>query len=471
MAGGSQSRDETVVTGCSDLTRTVCDYVAAAHDLKVPADVKREAKHHIIDTIAAMISGSTLAPGRFMLRYAGSEGGPAEAQVAGSALRASSSIAALANGTSAHADETDDSHAASGTHPGCAVIPAALALAERERSEGSTFLRAVVVGYDVGCRVGRALRPQAVSAKGHSSRSLGNVFGAAAAAASVAGLDASQVGCALSFAAQQAAGIGSYIRAADHIEKAFVLGGMPARNGVTAARLAQSGHCGTADPFVGERNFLHAFSPDPQAQELVRRLGDHFEIAQTSIKRFCVGSPIQAPLEALLAIMADERVGADDVERVVVRLPVERAATVNNRDIADINLQHVLALALVDGQVSFAAVHDDRRLHESRTADLKTRVELIGDPALQDAEFPRQVDLTITTRSGQSFTKRLKTYRGTPENPATSDEVEAKARHLIEQVIGATRGDALIRAVSELEGVEDMRQIAALLALASETGA
>ena len=448
----------------SEFTRIVRDYIAASPDLNLPAEVHVQAKHHILDTFAAMISGSTLRPGQFMLQYVRTEGGSAEAQVAGSALLASASLAALANGTAAHADETDDSHAASGTHPGCAVVPAALAMAERAGSDGTAFLKAVVVGYDVGCRVGRALQPIAVSAKGHSSRSLGNVFGAAAAAASIARLDASQVGCALSYAAQQAAGIGSYIRAQDHVEKAFVLGGMPARNGVTAARLAQTGACGTADPFVGERNFLQAYSPDPRPEELVRGLGKNFEILQTSIKQFCVGSPIQAPLEALFAIMAEHPLSPEDVERIVVRLPEERAATVNNREIADINLQHILALALVHGKVTFATAHDDSLLNLSSVHDLRSRIELVGDPALRDAEFPRQVDLTIITRGGQRFAKRLMTYRGTPENPATTDEVEAKARDLIAPVTGREQGEALIRAISKLENVKDMREFRSLLA-------
>jgi len=457
-------RNETVVTPCSDITSILRDYIAASQGLTLPTEVQVRAKHHILDTLAAMISGSTLNPGQFMLQYVRTEGGSAEAQVAGSGLLASASLAALANGTAAHADETDDSHAASGTHPGCAVVPATLAMAERAGSDGTAFLKAVVLGYDVGCRVGRALRPKVVSAKGHSSRSLGNVFGATAAAASIAQLDASRAGGALSYAAQQAAGIGSYIRAQDHVEKAFVLGGMPARNGVTAVRLAQTGASGSADPFVGERNFLNAYSPDPEPEELVRGLGKNFEILQTSIKQFSVGSPIQAPLEALLAVMAEHPLSAADVERVVVRLPEQRAVTVNNREIPDINLQQILALALVHGNVTFANTHDDRLLNHSSVHDLRSRIELVGDPALLDAEFPRQVDLTIMTRAGQRFVKRLMTYRGTPENPVSTDEVEAKARNLMAPVIGREQCDALIRAVAKLEEVKDMREFRALLA-------
>ncbi len=452
------------MTSCSDITRILRDYIAASQDLSLPSEVQARAKHHVLDSLAAMISGSTLSPGRFMLHYVRNEGGPAEAQVAGSAWLASASLAALANGTAAHADETDDSHAASGTHPGCAVVPAALAMAERTGSDGTAFLKAVVLGYDVGCRVGRALQPTAVSAKGHSSRSLGNVFGAAAAAASVAQLDATQVACALSYAAQQAGGIGSYIRAQDHVEKAFVLGGMPARNGVSAARLAQTGASGTADPFVGERNFLQAYSPNPAPQELIRGLGKYFEILQTSIKQFSVGSPIQAPLEALLAVMAEHRLSAADVERVVVRLPEQRAATVNNREIPDINLQQILALALAHGHVTFANTHDDRLLNHAAVGALRSRIELVGDPALQNDEFPRQVDLTVMTRAGERLAKRLMTYRGTPENPATADEVEAKARDLMAPVIGREQCDTLIGVISRIESVKDMREFRGLLA-------
>lgn len=453
------------MTNRSDFTKTLSDYIAASRELKLPAEVEQQASHHILDTFAAMISGSALGPGRFIQRYVQRDSTSVEAHVIGSALLTSAGLAALANGTAAHADETDDSHAASGTHPGCAVVAAALAMAERDQRDGAAFQKAVVVGYDVGCRVGRALQPRAVSAKGHSSRSLGNVFGAAAAAASMARLDASRVACALSFAAQQAAGIGSYIRAQDHVEKAFVLGGMPAQNGVNAARLAETEACGTADPFFGERNFLHAYSPDPRPEELVSGLGKNFEIVQTSIKHFCVGSPIQAPLEALFAIMAEHSLNAETVERVIVRLPQDRAATVDKRAIADINLQQMLALALVHGKVTFANVHDGSLLNHSSVRDLQSRVELVGDPDLRDERFPRQVELTIVTCTGMRFVKSLTTYRGTPENPAATDEVEAKARDLMTPVIGREQGEALIRALSQLDKVKDMREFRAMLAI------
>ena len=447
------------MTTPSEITQTLSAYVATALTLPLPEEVVVRAKQHILDSFAAMISGSRLKPGEVIRRYVKREGGPPVAQVIGSALLSSATLAALANGTSAHADETDDSHAASGTHPGCAVVPAALAMGEQMGSSGEVFMQAVVVGYDVGCRVGRALNPLSLSATGHSSRALGNTFGACAAAAVLARLDAQQVGWALAYAAQQAAGIGSYIRAKEHIEKAFVLGGMPARNGVTAVNLAQAGASGAADPFHGERNFLRAYSPDPRPEELVRGLGESFEIVQTSIKKYCVGSPIQAPLEALFEMVVEHNLRADDIERLIVRLPEHRAATVNNREMADVNLQHILALALVHGEVSFAMAHADKTAGDVSIAKLKSRIELVADPELLESVSPRQVRLEVLTRDGRRLAKYLSTYRGTPENPLSMQEVEDKARDLTSSVIGNRKTEELVRCVGELDRVGDMREL------------
>jgi 2-methylcitrate dehydratase PrpD len=453
------STNTTPLTTPSEITPTLSAYIAAALGLRLSEEVVALAKQHILDTFAAMISGSRLKPGEMIRRYVKSEGGPPVAQVIGSSLLTSATLAAFANGTSAHADETDDSHAASGTHPGCAVVPAALAMAEQMGSTGDAFLRAVVTGYDVGCRVGRALSPLALSATGHSSRSLGNAFGACAAAAVLARLDPQQVGWALAYGAQQAAGIRSYIRAKEHIEKAFVLGGMPARNGVAAVNLARAGASGAADPFHGERNFLRAYSPDPRPEELVRGLGENFEIAETSIKKYCVGSPIQAPLEALFEIIAEHKLRADQVERVIVRLPEHRAATVNNREMRDVNLQHILALALVNGKVTFEMAHADETAGDASIAALRSRIELVADPELLESVSPRQVRLEVFTRDGKRLAKHLLTYRGTPENPVSTQDVEDKARELVSSVIGNRRAEELIQCIRDLDQVGDMREL------------
>src|SRR4029434_1815049 len=141
----------------SPVMRELSVYIAAALRRPLRAAVVGKTKHHILDTIAAMVSGSRLAPGKKAIAYVKTLGGVKEACVIGSNITTSAGNAALANGMLAHADETDDSHAPSLTHPGCGIVPAALAMAERERRNGAVFLRAVTLGYDVGCRLTQSL--------------------------------------------------------------------------------------------------------------------------------------------------------------------------------------------------------------------------------------------------------------------------------------------------------------------------
>src|SRR5206468_266614 len=202
-----------------------------------------------------------------------------------------------------HADETDDSHSPSQTHPGCGVVAAAFAMAERERASGTALLRAVALGYDVCCRLTQSLNAVQFRAAGHSTHSFGPTFGAAAAAGALAKLDERQARHLLSYTAQQASGVSCWMRDEEHIEKAFDFGGMPARNGTAAAAMVAHGFSAVEDVFAGERNFFVAYGRAPKAEELVRELGTTFEIMNTNIKRWSVGSPIQAPLDSLLDLI------------------------------------------------------------------------------------------------------------------------------------------------------------------------
>src|SRR4051794_11841496 len=280
-------------------TRRLSEYIAEALRHPLPGDVVEKARHHFLDTLAAMVSGSELRPGRMAIGYVTALGGVPEASIVGTPVRTSAVNAALANGMLAHADETDDSHAPSHTHPGCAVIPAALAIAERNQVSGATFLRAIVLGYDIAARLNYALGPDAFAAAARSTHSFGGVFGAGAAAAALLELGAAQVRHVLSYCAQQASGVSCNVRDADHIEKAFDFGGMPATCGVTAASMVAYGFTGVDDVFAGERNFFEAFAPQPDPSRLIEGLGERFEIMSTNIKKWSVGSPAQSALGAL----------------------------------------------------------------------------------------------------------------------------------------------------------------------------
>jgi len=447
----------------SPVMRALSAYIAAALAKPLPATVVEKTKHHILDTIAAMVSGSRLAPGKKAVGYVKTLGGGKEACVIGSKIVTSAVNAALANGMLAHADETDDSHAPSLTHPGCGIVPAALALAEREQRNGTALLRAVTLGYDVGCRLTQSLDAYQFREDGHSTHSFGPMFGAAAAAGALAGLRESQVRHVLSFTAQQASGISCWMRDGEHIEKAFDFGGMPARNGVAAATMVAHGFTGVDDVFAGERNFFVAYGRAPDPASLIRGLGDNYEIMNTNIKRWSVGSPIQAPLDSLVDLIREHGIRADDVEGVVVRVAHQGANTVDNRAMPDICMQHMCAVMLIDGKVTFASSHDEKRMRDSKVLALRSRIELRGDDGLSAAMPSRQGIVEIILRDGRELKRHTQAVRGSAENPMTRGEVDEKCYDLIAPVLGRARARRLCDAIWQLEKVRDARALRALL--------
>src|SRR5262252_4402983 len=439
-------------------------YMSAAGERSLPDEVAEKTKHHVLDTFAAMISGSHLLPGRVAIQFARGYGGERVATVAGSDVVCGPIEAALANGVLAHADETDDSHAPSLSHPGCAVVPAALAVGEWLGIDGTQFLRAVALGYDVGPRVTMCLGVPALSREAHkSSHSIAGAFGAAAAAGCAAGLDLQQMRWLLDYTSQQSSGIAAWQRDSDHIEKAFVFGGMPARSGVTSALLVRAGWTGIDDIFSGPDNFLLAHGRSADAAVLADKLGERYEIMRTNIKKWSLGSPIQAALDALEILLQRRPFTPGDVRKVVVRLGTRSASVVNNRDIPDICLQHMVAVMLIDRTVSFDAAHDVARMRDGAVLRERAKVELVGDAELEARAPRREAIVEVALADGTELSEYVKAVRGTSDNPMPRAEVVAKCRDLITPVLGAAKCAAMIERVLTLESMANVRDLRDLL--------
>jgi 2-methylcitrate dehydratase PrpD len=450
-------------TGLGKVTQRLCDYAAAAPRRALPPAVVERAKHHTLDTLAAMLSGSRLKPGRRAIEFAAAQGGAREACVIGSRIVTSAITAALANGMHGHADETDDTHYLALVHPGCSIVPAALAMAERQRAGGTALLRAIVLGYDVCARISRALGIERFRTAGHSPHSFGGTFGSAMAAGALAGLNAAGVRDLVSYAAQQVSGLSCWARDVEHVQKAFHFGGMPARDGVTAAVMADMGFTGVPDTLEGDRGFWHAWREYAEPQRLVAGLGSDYEVMNTSIKRWAVGYPIQAPLDALSTLIAKHGIAAGDVASVRITIDSQGAYTVNRRKMASINVQHLAAMMLVDGEITFVSAHDEHRLRDARIAAIRKRITLEGSDAFLRTKTTQAV-VEITTRRGERFRHHTKAVLGTAANPMSRAQVAAKARELIVPVIGARKAERLIDTVWRLEAVKDLRALRPLLA-------
>jgi 2-methylcitrate dehydratase PrpD len=339
------------------------------------------------------------------------------------------------------------------------VVPAALASAEQFGISGTHFLRAVALGYDIGMRA-----MMTVGAGMKETHNLVGTMGATAAAGCAASLTAQQMRWLLDYAAQQAgAGIGAWRRDTEHIEKAFVFGAMGARNGVNAALVVHSGWTGVNDILSGPNNFVESYNPKADPARMVEQLGERYGVVQTTLKKWTTGGPIQAPLDALENLRKRQSFTADQVKQVVVRAATSAAYTVNNRDMPDICLQHLVAVMLVDKTVSFRAAHDKARMQDPAILRERAKVQLVPDEELEKLIPVRVAIVEVTLTDGTRLTERVEHVRGTPENPMTRDEVVSKARELMAPVLGAAACSSLIERVLALDTVKDVRELRPLL--------
>lgn len=440
------------------ITTRLAAYIAGSGTQPLPAQVRARAKHHLIDTVAAMVSGSMLEARPGAIAFVRELSGKEQATVVGTDMLASAESAALANGMFAHADESDDSHGASVTHPGCSVVPASLAVGEMLGASGEAFLRAIVTGYDVGTRVAAGIGGGDFMVHYHHC-SFGGIFGSAAASAALFGLDAAGCTRTLTFATHLASGSTCWVRDPAHVEKGFVFGGLPAHNGVKAALLGRTGIPTSTEPLEGTPGLFAGYAHTAKPELATEALGERFELMRTAIKKWCVGSPCQAALDSIEDLLREHRFTADDVADIHVTLP-ERRVLIVNSTVSNLNLSHLLSLFIVDGGVTFESVHETSRMADPKILALRGRVRIEARPGAHRREH---AIITLTLKDGRVFVKNPQTVRGQPEDPMTLDEVLFKAQGLIEPVLGAAQTAKLLETLTAIDRLPDLRALRPLL--------
>jgi 2-methylcitrate dehydratase PrpD len=447
----------------SQVMEEFSSYVADALNRPLPPEVVEIAKVHVVDTFAAMLSGSRLPPGQRAIGYVVEERGREDATVFGTEIVTSAASAALANGMFAHADETDDVHTATTTHPGAAVVPAALAIAERNGLGGSSVLRAITLGYDVCGRHGRAMDLREMHQSGIAINNHSQTFGAAAAVAALLKLTTPEVRFVLSYAAEQASGIPPFTRDTEHVQKAFG-SGRAAQNGVSAGLMVAAGFSGIEDVFSGPSNYFAVYAPKADLTKLTSALGSDFEIVETSVKSWPTGGPTQAPLSALQRLLRQHSVTAEMVKHIVVRMAPLDAGIVDGSIMPNIGVQHLVALMLVDGTVSFDSAHDYSRMVDPRVLDVRGRVELVKSERMADVVRRWRCEIDLELVGGQVLSEELLAVKGSVQNPMDRASESEKARGLIEPVLGSTRTEALLETLWDLDRVADVRIVRSLIA-------
>jgi 2-methylcitrate dehydratase PrpD len=315
----------------------------------------------------------------------------------------------------------------------------------------------VILGYDIGFRFHQAFEPR--------STSFGATFGSAAAAGALAELDDLHLRYLISYAAQQASGSRAWVGDDDHIEKAFDYAAMPARNGVTAALLIQSGFTGNRDVLEGDQGIIKTYAPCDPAK-ILSELGQRFTITGCLVKKYPVGSPMMETVDATLALLSKQAINPEQIEKVTVRIPESGARTVNNRHMPDVNVQFMVSAILLEGKLTFEMAHDYERFQNPRVLALKDKVQLVGDNEMERSGHRFQGLVEVTLNDGRTLREHVINCRGRPENPMSPDEVEKKAAWLMEPILGKKNVDQMIDSIRRIESLTNTRELTKLMTVA-----
>ncbi len=412
-------------------------------------DVREAASLHLLDSIAAIVSGRRLAAGMAAAQWLSGRRRPGMCSCAGLSSKHDVEDAALFNAMCAHADESDDSHEPSRSHPGASVIPVVLAMAEDHQSPPDAVLEAITVGYEA-CALMNWLIWGAQTIRGHpgsSTHAYGGLWGSAMAAGWLCGFEDREMRSLVGYTSHLAGGARTWLRDKRHVEKAFAFAGMPAWNAVRAAGLVAAGWPGVDDALDGSPSFFSTLGRDPDTGAFSYAAARPPAVLETSIKKYCVGSPAQAAIQAAEELSSE---GIIPSEIVAVRcfLPAELAVVVDNRAMSDINVQYLLAATLADGSFRFGLAHDPEQLRRPDITALMQLTKLVADPAMQPI---RQARVEVDLSDGRTMSKSTSAVRGSRENPMTRPEVEAKARDLMSEALDEAHCLDLIRSCQRLD--------------------
>ena len=414
------------------ISAQLADFITELSFGQLTGDTVGMAKRCLLDWLGSAIAGAQAKPTEAMLAVARDLGGNEEATLVPNGQKTSAFLAALVNGAASHVVEMDDLHKAAILHPAAPVIPAALAVAEREGASGEDLAAAIVAGYEVAIRAGEAMGTSHYK-YWHTTGTCGT-FGAAAAAGKLLGLDRDQLVAAFGSAGTQAAGLWAFL--AEGTMSKQLHPAKAAADGVLSALLAQQGFSGASRIFEGEKGFCRAMAQDADLARLTDALGKPpFRILDTCFKTHAACYHIHSAIDAALQICREHTVAGNGVQSLTARLYGVAVDLLGNVQptgpyAAKFHVPFCLASAVQYGSVGLEAFTEER-LASPVLRDLMAKVTLAHDPDLDKdhpARFPAIVE--IVTKAGDKHSVRVDHPKGDSKNPMTSEELVAKFHRL-----------------------------------------
>ena len=447
-------------------------YCSTLRFQQLPEEVIDSTKYRLLDFISVAGRGAREDSSQCMFRFVKEVGkGPGQGVIVGTKERAPYFYAALANGTSSHAIEMDDVVNEASLHPGVVVFPAALATGEMVRATGKSFIEAVVLGYEVMIRIGKAVQPEHSYKRGFHPTGTCGVFGASVATSKILGLKEDAMVSAMGIAGSQASGSMEYLAQGAWTKRFHP--GWAAHSGMIAAHLSRKGFRGPTTIIEGRDGFLHAYSNEAAPSKVLEGLGSSYEILRTSVKAHACCRYMQPPIDAILTIVKDNDLKADQIDRI--KLGVLRAGA---HLIADPMEAKVRPQSVVDAQFSMpfgaaaAILYRKAGLNEFQVLKIQSeeakalmaKVECVVDADLERT-FPKQWCATaqISTKDGRTLFTKIEYPKGDPENALTWAEMIDRFHDLCGRTYKKDQRLKIIDGVRKLEAIRDLQKWSPIL--------
>ncbi len=449
------------------LSGKLASFIVGLDYKSLPPEVIRKAKQCLVDTLGAALAGSKTAEALIAKRLAIKLGPKKEATLFTGPGKVGMLEAAMANGIMSHALELDDGNRFAQGHPGVCVIPAALALGEKEKVKAKDLIPAIVAGYEVFSRVGAGGNPSHFNRGFHTTGTVGT-FAATAAAGRLLKLNESRMVSALGIAGSQAAGLFAFM--ADGSMTKTLHAGKAAHNGILAACLAKEGFTGPAPVLEDKRGFYQAFADASNPGRVVEGLGQKYEIMNTYVKYHASCRHSHAPVDAILDIRSQTPLRLADIEKVNVFTYTIAAKLIGGKEVSTpisgkMSLPYSAAVAILYGRVGLGEFKPGV-MNDPAVRALMEKIDVYPDPDL-DKLVPdhRGARAEILLKDGRKLTSLILDPKGEPENPGPETEIYDKFRRLAGTVLKADRADKLAEKIGGLEKLKDLSELTGLLVL------
>jgi len=454
------------------ITQELATYCHGLKFRQLPEEVVDRVKYFFLDFIGVACRGSQEDSSQSMFRFIREMGHRRQGGViVGTKERAFPLYSALANGTSAHAIEMDDVNNEASLHPGVVVFPAALATSEMVGGAGKKFIEAVVLGYEVMIRLGRALGAQNSYKRGFHPTGTCGSFGSSVVVSKIMGLKQEWMTSALGIAGSQAAGSMEYLAQGAWTKRFHP--GWAALSGMVSAQLAQNGFRGPTSIIEGRDGFLHSYSDGADERKVLEGIGSQYEILRTSIKPHACCRYMQPPSDAILKIVKENDLPPEKVEKVRVGIlragarliaePLEEKYTPRSIVDAQFSMPFGAAVAILYRKAGLGEFHLSN-IHSEEVKRMMRRVECVTDPDLEKT-FPKQwcAMAEILMKDGKKYFTRVEYCKGDPENPLSWEELIDKFNDLSGHSLTKERQLKIVNQVRRLEGIRNFRRWSQIL--------